>query len=80
MSLDEPIRPGLPWRFGSSLIMGISGLLSRAFLYGASTTEVRGLDEFVKILDHRKDIEGRERGLITGVYIVIIHHHCTELC
>jgi hypothetical protein len=33
-------------------------------------TEVVGLDRFLDTLDRRKDVEGRERGLITGMVLV----------
>jgi monolysocardiolipin acyltransferase len=56
----------LPWRFSSSLIMGLTGSISRGFLYGLNRMEVIGLDRFLETLDQRKDVEGRERGLITG--------------
>lgn len=46
--------------------MGITGALSRSFLYGLNNTKVIGLDRFLETLDKRKDVEGRERGLITG--------------
>jgi monolysocardiolipin acyltransferase len=46
--------------------MAMVGLLSRGFLHGLSRTEVNGLDGFLKLLDQRKNVEGRERGLITG--------------
>ncbi|TVY15263.1 Lysophosphatidylcholine acyltransferase [Lachnellula arida] len=55
----------LPWRFSSSLIMGLTGSISRGFLFGLNRTEVVGLDRFLETLDKRKDVEGRERGLIT---------------
>ncbi|KAJ9639507.1 Lyso-phosphatidylcholine acyltransferase [Coniosporium tulheliwenetii] len=45
--------------------MGVTGLLTRGFLFGASRTEVHGLEGFLKLLDARKDVQGRERGLIT---------------
>jgi hypothetical protein len=48
------------------MIMGLTGALSRGFLYGLNKMEVVGLDKFMQKLDNRKDIEGRERGLITG--------------
>jgi len=60
-----PPSPSLPWRFSSSLIMGLTGSLSRGFLYGLNRIEVFGLDGFLETLDRRKDIEGREKGLIT---------------
>ncbi|TVY32383.1 Lysophosphatidylcholine acyltransferase [Lachnellula subtilissima] len=55
----------LPWRFSSSLIMGLTGSLSRGFLFGMNRTEVVGLDRFLETLDNRKNVEGRARGLIT---------------
>jgi len=30
--------------------------------------EVTGLDRFIATLDKRRDIEGRDRGLLTGIY------------
>ncbi len=56
--------------------MGLTGVLSRAFLLGANRLEVQGLDDFLQILDRRKDIDGRERGLITGVYIYNVIGAC----
>jgi monolysocardiolipin acyltransferase len=61
-----PTTPSLPWRFTSSLIMGLTGSLSRGFLYGLNYMEVIGLDRFIETLDKREDVDGRERGLITG--------------
>jgi hypothetical protein len=46
--------------------MGLTGALSRSFLYGLNNIEVTGLEGFLDILDKRKDVDGRERGLITG--------------
>jgi monolysocardiolipin acyltransferase len=46
--------------------MGLTGSLSRGFLYGLNRIEVVGLDRFLETLDRREDIDGRERGLITG--------------
>ncbi|TVY25950.1 Lysophosphatidylcholine acyltransferase [Lachnellula hyalina] len=62
-----PATPSLslPWRFSSSLIMGLTGSLSRGFLFGLNRTEVVGLDRFLETLDSRKNVEGRARGLIT---------------
>lgn len=62
-------QPSLPWRIGSSLIMGVTGALCRVFLFGANKTEVHGLDGFLKLLDQREDISSRTRGLITGEHI-----------
>jgi len=64
---DHPSSPSLPWRTGSTIVMGMTGLLTRGFLYGLSSTTVEGLDGFLKLLDERRDIEGRERGLVTGI-------------
>ena len=33
---------------------------------GLNSVDVHGLDGFLKLLDRRKDIDSRERGLITG--------------
>ncbi|OCK75653.1 hypothetical protein K432DRAFT_308032 [Lepidopterella palustris CBS 459.81] len=62
---EQPLSPSLPWRTSSSITMAFVGLLSRGFLYGLSRTETNGLDGFLKLLDQRKDVKGRERGLIT---------------
>lgn len=47
--------------------MGFIGTLTRAFMHGANWQEAHGLDEFLKLLDKRADIDRRERGLITGM-------------
>lgn len=59
-------QPSLPWRVGSSIVMGVAGTLSRLALFGANTTEVHGLDHFLELLEQRHDVENRKRGLITG--------------
>ncbi|KAK6952985.1 hypothetical protein Daesc_005282 [Daldinia eschscholtzii] len=59
-------QPSLPWRMTSSVIMGLTAALSRSFLYGLNSVEVTGLERFLEILDQRKDVEKRQRGLITG--------------
>jgi monolysocardiolipin acyltransferase len=66
-SNPPPAMPNLPWRFTSSLIMGLTGSLSRGFLYGLNRIEVVGLDRFLETLDKRANVDGRERGLITGL-------------
>jgi monolysocardiolipin acyltransferase len=63
---EPPLRPSLPWRCTSSLIMGVTGAISRCFYYGFNNMEVIGLEKFKETLDRRKDPENRERGLITG--------------
>lgn len=64
---DCPDAPSLPWRAASTVVMGVTGLLTRGFLFGASRTEVHGLEGFLKLLDARQDVQGRQRGLITGM-------------
>lgn len=59
--------PYLPWRIMSSTIMGVTGLLSRGFLYGLNSVEVTGLDKFLTLLESRRDPRKRQRGLITGI-------------
>jgi hypothetical protein len=66
MSPPPPNQPSLPWRATSSLIMGVTGFLSRSFLFRFNNTEVIGLDRFLQVLDGRKDVEARDRGLLTG--------------
>lgn len=62
----SPQQPSLPWRAASSFIMGVTGALSRCFLFGLSNTEVIGLDRFLEVIERRKDVEARDRGLLTG--------------
>lgn len=70
IAMKTPLeRPSLPWRMSSSLILGATCMLSRGFLYGLNTVETKGLDRFLKILDKRKDVDKRERGLITGGFL-----------
>lgn len=47
--------------------MGVTGSISRLFMFGANTTEVHGLDGFLELLDKRSDVRSRQRGLITGL-------------
>ena len=63
---SPPASPSLSWRFGSSLIMGLAASASRTFLFGLNKTETIGLEGFLETLDRREDVNGRERGLITG--------------
>lgn len=65
-SPSPPTEPSLPWRIGSAILMGFVGINAQLFMFGANTTEVHGLDGFLRILDQRKDPGRRERGLITG--------------
>lgn len=63
---NSPSQPSLPWRIGSSIVMGVTGTISRLFLFGANTSEVHGLDDFLELLEQRRDVNNRKRGLITG--------------
>ncbi|KAK3313532.1 hypothetical protein B0H66DRAFT_355230 [Apodospora peruviana] len=60
-----PQSPGLPWRMASTMVMGITGIISRSILYGLNSVEVTGLQRLLDVLDSRKDIEKRQRGLLT---------------
>jgi len=72
-----PPNPSLSWRMASATIMGMTGVLSRGFLYGLNTVEVTGLSRFVQILDSRQDPGKRERGLLTGMYLYSsLTHKC----
>ncbi|KAL2140800.1 hypothetical protein VTI28DRAFT_3234 [Corynascus sepedonium] len=60
-----PQRPSLSMRLKSAMIMGMTGVLSKCFLYGFNRVEVTGLSRFLDILDSRKDPAKRQRGLLT---------------
>lgn len=60
-------QPSLTWRATSSFVMGVTAGICRSFLYGLNRTETLGLEKFLELLDSRKDIESREKGLITGM-------------
>jgi len=48
-------------------IMGTTGLIARAFIYGLNRTKVEGLENLTNLLDSRKENpEAVEHGLITG--------------
>lgn len=64
-SEEQRLAPSRPWMASSAFTTGAVGLLCRGFLMGLSKTEVNGLDAFLELLDKRKDVEGREKGLIT---------------
>ena len=66
---EQPAAPSAPWRAGSAVVMGAVGLLCRGFL-ALSSTETHGMEKFVQLLEKREDVEGRERGLITGMHDV----------
>lgn len=62
---EHPDAPSGLWRAGSTFAIGTIGLLCRGFLKGLSRSESPGLDKFLELLDERRDVEGRQRGLIT---------------
>jgi len=62
-----PDLSSLSWRIRATAVIAFTGIASKIFLYGLNRTEVQGLDEFVKILEERRDPAGRERGLLTGL-------------
>jgi len=64
---ERPYEPPMLTRAISSLTLGGVGFLCRSFLFALSRTEVHGLDNFLELLDERKDPKKRERGLITGM-------------
>jgi len=63
---DQPYEPPLLQRVVSNTTIGLVGFLCRTFLYGLSRTEVHGLENFIELVDERRDPARRERGLITG--------------
>jgi monolysocardiolipin acyltransferase len=65
---DAPDQPSMLWRTGSSIITGATGFLCRTFLVGLNRLELKGYDKFMRLLDERADVNGRTKGLITGVY------------
>ena len=64
---DNPLSPSLLWRASSTTVMGIIGTLTRVFMHGPNWQDAHGLDGFLELLDERADIDGRQRGLITGM-------------
>jgi monolysocardiolipin acyltransferase len=65
---DAPDQPSMLWRTGSSIITGATGFLCRTFLVGLNRLELKGYDKFLRLLDERADVNGRTKGLITGMY------------
>lgn len=65
-SVVPPQQPSLAWRIGSTMIMGLTGLLSKGFLYGLNDVEVIGMQRFLELLESRRDVDKRQRGLVTG--------------
>ena len=60
-------QPSGPWRATATFVMGVTGSLFRGLMYGANRPDVHGLEKFLQVLDDRKDVKKRERGLITGM-------------
>ncbi|PKS12914.1 hypothetical protein jhhlp_000255 [Lomentospora prolificans] len=56
---------GAFWRAGSSVVMGLTGLLGKGFLYGLNRVHLEGYGDFLEVLEKRKH-EGRKRGLLTA--------------
>jgi monolysocardiolipin acyltransferase len=63
---ERPYEPPAATRAIHNVIMGSVGFICRSFLYGASNTEVHGLEHFQALVDERSNPRTRERGLITG--------------
>ena len=70
MAADYPPQPSLFWRTASCLVMGITGSLSTLFMFGANSIEVHGLAPFLDLLNRRRDVSARDRGLITGRQLI----------
>ena len=70
---DKLTCPSLRWRYGSTATLLFTGTLAKIFLNVGARADVHGLDGFVKLLDERRDIEGRERGLLTGESDCSVH-------
>ncbi|TLD23052.1 hypothetical protein PspLS_07437 [Pyricularia sp. CBS 133598] len=60
-----PQQPSLTWRSTSSILIGLSVAVSKGFLYGLNKVETIGLERFVELLDQRRDVQKRTKGLIT---------------
>ncbi|ROW15025.1 hypothetical protein VPNG_03335 [Cytospora leucostoma] len=58
-------RPNGLVRGSSSMVMGLTGVLSKGFLNGLNDVEVIGMDNFLELLESRADPFQREKGLIT---------------
>ncbi|KAH6517298.1 hypothetical protein HBI81_179670 [Parastagonospora nodorum] len=61
---EQPEAPSAPWRAASTVVMGAVGMLCKGFL-GLNSVETHGMEKFLRLLDERQDVNGRERGLIT---------------
>ncbi|KAL4906707.1 hypothetical protein BDW74DRAFT_167259 [Aspergillus multicolor] len=57
--------PSLFWRsLSSTTILGVAALC-RGFLYACSRPQTHGMEEFLELLDSRKDPSQRKKGLLT---------------
>jgi monolysocardiolipin acyltransferase len=63
---SPPAQPSLPWRMASAMTTGTIGSLCRGFLYGLNRVETIGLERFLNVLEERRDVDKRTRGLLTG--------------
>ncbi|KAH8889314.1 hypothetical protein GQ53DRAFT_690492 [Thozetella sp. PMI_491] len=63
--MSAPQAPSLPRRMTSAMVMGMTGLVSKCFLFGLNRVDVVGLPRFLELLDGRQDPDRRQRGLIT---------------
>jgi len=66
--LPRRLEPSLAWRIKSAVIMGVTGIVSRFFLFGLNRMEVTGLPGFLDVLQRRQDPDKRQRGLLTGAH------------
>jgi monolysocardiolipin acyltransferase len=69
---EDPVpAPSLAWRTASTATIVATGLFAKTFLKTCAYTETRGLDRFLKLLEERRDVAKRKRGLITGKYVQV---------
>jgi monolysocardiolipin acyltransferase len=73
---EQPAAPSAPWRAASAFTMGAVGLLCKGFLSGLSRVETHGMEDFLQLLDEREQVEGRQKGLITGMRVSGLRTAC----
>ena len=56
----------LLWYAASTIVLLLTGTISKILLACASKTETKGLDNFVKLLEERENVSKRSQGLLTG--------------
>lgn len=61
----RPARQGFALRVGSTVVMGMTGAISKAFLYGLNSVKTENLSSFLNLLDHRRSSQAQQ-GLLTG--------------